>query len=64
VCGVFLTSSNLSPTKKKKKKAKVFFIKLSQYGYCYSEDTNVAGSQWLTPVILGTQEAEIRRIVV
>jgi hypothetical protein len=24
----------------------------------------IAGSQWLTPVILATQEAEIRRLVV
>jgi hypothetical protein len=30
----------------------------------YKKKRKIAGHQWLTPVILATQQAEIRRIVV
>jgi hypothetical protein len=33
-------------------------------GMAYSKSSILAGCQWLTPVILDTQEEEIRRIVV
>jgi hypothetical protein len=32
--------------------------------HCITQKVQEAGCQWLTPVILATQEAEIRRIAV
>jgi hypothetical protein len=40
------------------------FGELCPYLLCLIEKTIRAGSPWLTPVILATQEAEIRRIMV
>jgi hypothetical protein len=45
----------------------ISFLILKQFFKCLSSfksNNNTAGSLWLKPVILATQEAEIRRIVV
>jgi hypothetical protein len=39
-----------------------FIILMNQVLRNMSKNTVLAGRQWLTPVVLGTQEAEIRRI--
>jgi hypothetical protein len=49
-------------TQKRKANNKVLLEKLLQYGI--KKKHNVARCQWLTPIIVATQDAEIRRITV